>query len=373
VAGSFIVRMHVDEVEIGAPLVRRLIETQFPRWSGLPLRRVASAGTDNALYRLGDDLAVRLPRIARAAGQVRKDARWLPRLAPDLPLAVPEPVGVGVAGEGFAWEWGVYRWLAGEEARLDRMSDPVAAARQLAGFVGALRRVDTSWGPEPARSSRGVPLALRDEATREAIAATGAIGVADGFEAAGRRDAAGERDAASGRDAAAGVDAGGRRDATGGRDAAAGVDAAGGSGGTPSALGIGGSRCEVDVATVTAAWEESLAAAVWPGEPVWIHGDLSPGNVLVRRGRVSAVIDFACLGVGDPACDLLVAWNLFTGPSREMFRAELALDEATWLRGRGWALSVALMQLPYYVHTNPPLAANARHVIAEVLADVTKP
>jgi aminoglycoside phosphotransferase (APT) family kinase protein len=127
------------------------------------------------------------------------------------------------------------------------------------------------------------------------------------------------------------------------------------------------------VATVTAAWEESLAAPVWPGEPVWIHGDLSPGNVLVGRGRVSAVIDFACLGVGDPACDLLVAWNLFTGESREMFRAESAVDEATWLRGRGWALSVALMQLPYYVHTNPPLAANARHVIAEVLADVAKP
>jgi aminoglycoside phosphotransferase (APT) family kinase protein len=287
--------MHADEIDIDSSLVRRLLAAQFPRWAHLPLEPVPSAGTDNALYRLGDDLAVRLPRIAWATGQVEKDQRWLPRLAPHLPLTVPAPVGRGLPGEGYPWTWGVYRWLDGAEATLDRLADPVAAAAELARFVVALQGIDATGGPAPAW--RGVPLIERDRDTRAAIAAL------DG---------------------------------------------------------------EVDIDAVTQAWEEALAAPVWRGPPVWVHGDLAPGNLLVVRGRLSAVIDFAGLGVGDPACDLLVAWNLFTGDSRAAFRAELRVDDDTWARGRGWALSVALIQLPYYLHTNPALVANARHVIREV-------
>jgi aminoglycoside phosphotransferase (APT) family kinase protein len=89
----------------------------------------------------------------------------------------------------------------------------------------------------------------------------------------------------------------------------------------------------------------------------------------MANGQLSAVIDFGGLGVGDPACDLIVAWNLLTATMRKDFSDALQIDEATWARGRGWALSVALIQLPYYLHTNPVIAANARHVIAEVLAD----
>jgi aminoglycoside phosphotransferase (APT) family kinase protein len=108
---------------------------------------------------------------------------------------------------------------------------------------------------------------------------------------------------------------------------------------------------------------------VWAGAPVWVHGDLSPGNLVVRDGRLAAVIDNEGVGVGDPACDLIVAWNLLPAATREVFRAELRVDDATWDRGRGWALSIALIQLPYYKDTNPALAANARHVIREVLAE----
>jgi aminoglycoside phosphotransferase (APT) family kinase protein len=296
--------MHDGEFDIDVPLVRRLLAARFPRWAHLPVEPVASSGTDNALYRLGDDMAVRLPRVSWTTGQVEKDLRWLPRLAPHLPLAVPVPLAQGDPGEGYPWSWGVYRWLDGREARLDRLADPPAAARVLARFLRALHRVDTGWGPAPRLdgSGRGVPLALRDGATREAIAAL--RDELDGF----------------------------------------------------------------DTGAVTAAWEQALATPAWSGPPVWVHGDLLPGNLLVARGRFSAVIDFACLGVADPACDLLVAWSLFTGESRDAFRAELAVDDDTWARGRGWALSVALIQLPYYRDTNPAIVANARHMIAEVLA-----
>src|SRR5439155_14751042 len=103
--------------------------------------------------------------------------------------------------------------------------------------------------------------------------------------------------------------------------------------------------------------------------PVWIHGDLTPGNLLVEQGRLSAVIDFGCLGVGDPACDLMVAWTLLSGETRDAFRAALAVDDATWARGRGWALSWALIALPYYLETNPVGVGSAWHTIDEVLAD----
>lgn len=295
-------KMHADEADIDAPLVRRLLAAQFPQWAGLPVERVASSGTDNAIYRLGADLAVRLPRISWALGQVEKDQRWLPRLAPHLPLDVPVPLGAGIPGEGYPWSWGVYRWLDGDEATLERLADPSGTATELARFLRALRRVDTAGGPAPREhgSGRGVPLAMRDRVTREAIA---------------------------------------------------------------------GLAAEIDTDAAAAAWDESLAAPVWNGPPVWIHGDLAPGNLLVVRGRLSAVIDFACLGVADPACDLQIAWSLFSGDSRAAFRAELQVDADSWLRGRGWALSVALIQLPYYLHTNPALVASSRHVIGEVLAD----
>ena len=124
----------------------------------------------------------------------------------------------------------------------------------------------------------------------------------------------------------------------------------------------------IDTSAVTAAWDAALQAPEWHGPPVWLHGDLSSGNLLVERGRLSAVIDFGCLGVGDPACDLMVAWKLFSGESREVFRAGVAVDDATWARGRGWAL-MGLGALPYYRDTNPAIVADARHAIDEVLAD----
>jgi aminoglycoside phosphotransferase (APT) family kinase protein len=128
-------------------------------------------------------------------------------------------------------------------------------------------------------------------------------------------------------------------------------------------------RDTLDTRAAIRAWEAALGAPAWTGPPVWIHGDLHSGNVLARQGRLSAVIDFGCLGVGDPACDVMVAWTLFTAESRNAFRAALLIDDTTWARGRGWALSVALIALPYYRGTNADIVARAERTISEVLAD----
>jgi aminoglycoside phosphotransferase (APT) family kinase protein len=166
-------KMHADELDIDAVLVRRLLAAQFPKWAELPIALVASAGTDNAIYRLGDDMAVRLPRIHRANGQVQKEHEWLPRLAPLLPLAIPLPLAKGVPTDVYPWEWSVYRWLEGENATMERVADPLQAAAALGQFVAALQRIDPAGGPPPGahNSLRGVPLAMRDQATRDAITA----------------------------------------------------------------------------------------------------------------------------------------------------------------------------------------------------------
>ncbi len=295
-------KMHADEVHTDASLVQRLLAAQFPRWAGLPIEPVASAGTDNAIYRLGDDMAVRMPRIHRVTGQVEKEHRWLPRFAPHLPLAIPVPLAKGTPGEGYPWHWSVYRWLEGENATTERIADPRHAATELAGFIAALQRIDPTGGPVPGPHNffRGVPLSMRDVQTRAAIATL---------------------------------------------------------------------HGTLNIDAVTAAWDAALQSPAWGGPPVWIHGDLQSGNLLAVQGRLSAVIDFGGLGVGDPACDLIVAWNLLSASTREVFRAALPVDDATWARGRGWALSVGLIALPYYQTTNPILAGISRYAIAEVLAD----
>lgn len=294
--------MHADEVGIDISLVGRLLAAQFPQWADLPIEPVYSAGTDNAIYRLGSEMAVRLPRIESATGQVDKEQRWLPRLAPHLPLAIPVPLAKGTPGEGYPWQWSVYRWLEGETATIERIANPGQAARNLAQFIAALQQIDPTGGPPPGahNSFRGVPLFTRDAETRAAIASL------DGM---------------------------------------------------------------LDTDAVTAAWDAALQAPAWHGPPVWIHGDLAPLNLLAERGELSAVIDFGCLGVGDPACDLIVAWNLLSAQTRDVFRAALPVDDTTWARGRGWALSVGLIALPYYQSTNPVLADISRRTIAEVLAD----
>jgi aminoglycoside phosphotransferase (APT) family kinase protein len=299
-------KMHVDEMDIDVALVGRLLMAQFPQWATLPLEPVHSAGTDNMLFRLGSDLVVRLPRIEAATGQVDKEQRFLSRLAPHLPLAIPVPLAKGSPGEGYPWQWSIYRWLAGETVTSERIADPDQAARDLSHFVAALQRIDPVGGPPPGthNSFRGEPLSMRDAETRAAITELSGM---------------------------------------------------------------------LDTVAVSAAWDAALQAPAWDGSPVWIHGDLIPLNLLVERGRISAVIDFGCLGVGDPACDLQVAWNLLSAHSRDIFRAALPVDEATWARGRGWALSVGLIALPYYQRTNPVLADIARRAIGEILSDQKHP
>ncbi|MFJ8210352.1 aminoglycoside phosphotransferase family protein [Streptomyces sp. NPDC096033] len=285
---------------IDAALVRSLVDTQFPQWAGLPLKLLDPAGSDHVIYRLGEELSVRLPRHAGAIGQARKESEWLPRLAPHLPLAVPVPVGVGKPDFGYRWPWAVSRWLDGEVATVEALADSSEAAIDLAGFLTALQRFEP--GDISARGARADltarPLVARDRATRAAIAE---------------------------------------------------VDGA------------------FDAAAMTELWEAAISAPGWDGPAVWFHGDFHTGNLLTVDGRISAVIDFGGLGIGDPACDLVIAFTLMSAGSRAAFRAALGVDEDTWIRGRGWALATALNAYTYYAAVNPRVAAQTTRQITEAL------
>src|SRR5262245_8100816 len=298
--------MHCEETYVAMALLSRLIAAQFPDWAGLPIKPIKSAGTDNAIYRLGDDMAVRLPRRAAAAKQLEKESRWLPTIAPHLPLSVPVPIAIGMPAEGYPYHWGVCRWLEGENAVLAPIIDLKQAAMDLAQFISALQEIDPTGGLQPGSHNffRGVALATRDSQTRTAIASLHGM---------------------------------------------------------------------LDTAAVTDAWEAALGTPTWDAPPVWLHGDLHEGNLLVQHGRISAVIDFGGLGIGDPACDMMVGWTVLSAETRPTFRSALSIDDATWTRGRGWALSVALIALPYYLHTNPILVRIALRTIKEVLADPDLP
>ncbi|MBA8667698.1 aminoglycoside phosphotransferase family protein [Holosporaceae bacterium 'Namur'] len=125
---------------------------------------------------------------------------------------------------------------------------------------------------------------------------------------------------------------------------------------------------EIDIQRVTFLWNQLLNVPVWNKNPVWVHGDFLPGNILVQNNRLSAVIDFSDVGIGDPACDLIIAWSLFKLHSRKVFKNNLEnIDDNTWERGRGWALSIALIMLPYYKNTNPILVSLAKRMIENVL------
>lgn len=125
---------------------------------------------------------------------------------------------------------------------------------------------------------------------------------------------------------------------------------------------------EIDIPMIQNLWQQLSTIPYWKKAPVWIHGDLLPGNVLIQHNCLSAVIDFSDVGIGDPACDLVIAWSLLNADSRSIFRKNLInIDEDTWQRGRGWALSIALIMLPYYKNTNPVLATLARRILTQVV------
>jgi len=248
-------RLHADEVDLDDRIMRHLVDTRFPHWADRPLRRLDTTGTDNAIFRLGDDLGIRAPRLERAVQQIHRECRWIAPLAPHLPAVVHEPVAIGDPDPTYPFPFLVFRWIDGTD-----------------------------------RATRAAIAALADEP------------------------------------------------------------------GPP-----------VDIDRALAVWDGALAAGEWNRPPVWVHGDLLPGNILVADGHLVGVVDWSSGGLGDPAADTMLAWAL-PSAARAAYRDALGVDDATWRRGRGWVIEQAASFIAYYRDTIPDGVALARARLDAVLA-----
>jgi aminoglycoside phosphotransferase (APT) family kinase protein len=265
------------EINIDSSLVRALLEEQHPDLAVLDLVAVGE-GWDNVVFRLGKELAVRIPRRAASAGLIEQEQRWLPELSTRLPLPIPAPVRVGRPGCGFPWSWSVVPWCPGQSALLTP-SDPIVTAATLGHFLQQLHQPAPQDAPY--NLWRSIPLADRDHGDREHSQQLAEIV---------------ERD------------------------------------------------------SILRLWDRAVSAPSWLGPPVWIHGDLHPGNLLIEDGRLSAVIDFGDLAAGDPATDLSIMWMLFPSSARSVFVNSARgrfnpLNNDTIMRAHGWAIALGLSWL----------------------------
>jgi aminoglycoside phosphotransferase (APT) family kinase protein len=296
--------LHLDEVAIDEDLVRQLVDSQFPEWSGLRLTP-ASGGTDNRMLRLGDDLVVRLPRKPSAAAAVAKEHRWLPQLAPHLPLRVPEPCALGRPGDGYPFPWSVYRWIDGAELDPEHVMDEATLGRDVARFVGALHGIDLMDARRegPLSSYRG-----------------GSLRSLSGWTAENLEACRGLKD------------------------------------------------LDLDLAALGSMWQQALDVEEPKVPHTWMHTDLKPSNLLQRQGALVGVIDFGGLSVGDPTAEHAPTWDL-PSAARHAYADELHLDTSTRLRARAWALGVALSGVPYYWSTWPDFVQECLRRLRRILSD----
>ncbi len=264
-------------VEIDVALVHRLVSEQFPEWSGLPIAPVPRQGNDNRTFRLGDELAVRLPAHEGYVAGITKEDRFLPLLREHLTVAVPAPVATGRPTRDYPYPWSIRQWLVGDTPDRGAHLDRAGLARDLGAFLRELRTVPADDGPLAGRHSfyRGCHPSVYGDQVQQALTE-----LAD----------------------------------------------------------------HVDVAACKAIWLHAVRS-VWASAPVWVHGDVAVDNLLIAGGRLTAVIDFGTCGVGDPACDLVIAWTFLERDEREILHVSAGLPVDAWARARGWALWKALITL----------------------------
>jgi aminoglycoside phosphotransferase (APT) family kinase protein len=294
-------------MEIDVVLVSKLIASQFPEWANLPITAVAESGWDNRTFHLGNEMSVRLPSGEEYERQVEKEQKWLPKIAPHLPLPIPAPIAMGMPSEIYPWNWSIYKWLDGVSANQLELTedDLVTIAAQLAQFLIAFHKFDADGAPAPGLHNwwRAAHTSVYDADTRMLMETL---------------------------------------------------------------------KDFVDVDKAKSLWESALNSK-WNKDPVWVHGDVASGNLLVKNNRLAAVIDFGCMGIGDPACDLTIAWTFFKGESRKIFKANMHLDEETWARARGWAMWKALFEISQLKDKSGAALVKQQQIIDAVIEEGEKP
>lgn len=294
-----------NKFEITVSLVTDLIAEQFPQWAHLPISPVELTGWDNRTFRLGQEMSIRLPSAEIYADKVQKEQKWLPFLAPHLSLSIPKPLAMGQPSKNYPWNWSIYQWIEGKSAN-ELVIDDVHLQLIASQLAQFLNELHKI-------DITNAPL----PGTHNFYRGDSPLPLIYDTE-------------------------------------------------TKSA--ITQLQDLIDVDTVTAVWEKAISSQ-WNKKPVWVHGDLSSGNILVKNNRLVAIIDFGGMCVGDPACDLVIAWTFLKNESRKVFKAEVGLDSDTWNRACGWALWKALITLAPLKDKTYPEAIKQQQIIDEILSE----
>ncbi len=277
-------------------VVEKLVQKQFPKYSHLPIKSVEIQGHDNRTFRLGDDMLVRLPSAEIYAAKVVIEQKWLPFLAKNLSVKIPDPIAFGKPSEIYPMPWSIYSWIDGRSANQLSLDDKTLEiiAFELSEFLKQLHKISIYNAPSAGKHNffRGSHSSVYDLEAKEALAK---LNLSDEI------------------------------------------------------------------------WQKALQSK-WNKNPVWIHGDLVAGNILLKNDHLVGVIDFGGMAVGDPACDLIIAWTLFKNESRKIFWQNLDLDEETWNRARGWALwKTAIELVRNNENKNSVRAKEWKRIIDEIL------
>lgn len=302
--GSISAVLHKDEIRVDEAVVTSLLQIQRPDWASLPLSP-AGAGTDNIMYRLGEDLLVRLPRTADKAPSLDKERTWLPRLGPLLTYRTPEPVYAGTPTPEFPLPWSIYRWIDGTAVNANTVGDWAAFGTELATFVHELHGIDLMGASRAGELSwyRGGSLKGCEEAISTYFA-----------------------------------------------DCWTTMDD------------------DLDIDTLAGLWRAAIRLPEPCSSHVWLHGDLRPANLLAARGRLHAVIDFGGLSIGFPAAEHAPVWDL-PAPARQAYWNAMNLDDVSWAKARAWAIAVGIAGISYYRNTWPAFAGECRTRLEAILTD----
>ncbi len=289
-------------ISVSPSQARDLITQQFPQWKALPIKPVPEQGWDNQTFRLGEALLIRFPKGEIYAQNIKKEYDWLPKLAPFLPLKIPQPLAIGRPGYGYPWCWSVYRWIRGSTLFSTPPKNLESLVTPLTGFLKALHGISSTGGPQPEPHEFAHPNGLHtyDAQTR---------------------------------------------------------------------LSLDRLKNKIDTSLALSLWEEALETE-WTSPSVWVHGDISAGNLLVENNRLTAVLDFGGLAVGDPACDLVIAWKFFDSKTRKAFQNALPLDKNTWIRARAWALWKASIIAAGLSESNAVETSTCWHTLHETLSEL---
>lgn len=286
-------------------LIRSLVKSSFPDLAEADIRLVRSGGTDNYIFRIDNELCLRIAKRDAAIPSLSQREPVALKALSDLPLETPRFMAKGSLPDPKGWPWIICTWLHGVSMDAAGHTATIDDANRLALFLLDLQGLPKRHAADPAPDNhwRGVDLAQRDQVTADAIAT-----LSDEF----------------------------------------------------------------DGDALSSVWASALSADRCSAtDHTWIHGDMHPANLIVRDDAITGVIDWGLSGLGDPACDLMAAYTVFSGNARDAFARATAASESAWMRARGWALSTAVVALAYYRGSDAPIVARSREVIGEVLAEVS--